>query len=109
MKLEKQNIGVWVKATEELPDKAGKYWIRYTNYKGLQLTGSLFDGFKFPHHQGFTEWLKPFEQVYVLTEDELEEVIKDAIRSTGTFLREDLNPEFLKTIDNIEKAINKNQ
>lgn len=30
---------------------------------------------------------------------------KDTIRSTGTFLREDLNPDFLKTIDKINENL----
>lgn len=37
----------------------------------------------------------------------LENLYKDAIRSTGTFLREDLNPSFLETIDKINKNLNR--
>lgn len=47
----------WVKASERLPEKAGKYYIKYFNHNGEKKSGSLFDGFKFPHHKTVVEWL----------------------------------------------------
>lgn len=48
-------------------------------------------------------WLKPLKEVYVLTEDELEEITKNIIRNSGTFLKEDLTHDFLKTISKFSK------
>jgi hypothetical protein len=47
----------WIKESERLPDRPGKYWIKYNNRRGEIKTGSLFDGFKFPHHKSRIEWL----------------------------------------------------
>ena len=47
----------WIKASELLPNKSGKYWIKYINHNGEIRTGSFFDGFKFPHHKSEVEWL----------------------------------------------------
>lgn len=47
----------WIKVSERLPEKWGKYYIKYTNHRGEQKTGSLFDGIKFPHHKSEVEWL----------------------------------------------------
>ena len=48
----------WIKASERLPKKLGRYWIHYINQKGIEKkTGSLFDGHFFPHHKGEIFWL----------------------------------------------------
>lgn len=48
----------FVKESVELPEKPGKYWIRYKHRTVIQYTGSFFDGWKFTHHNDL-EWLKP--------------------------------------------------
>ncbi len=47
----------WVKASERLPGKSGKYWIKYINKNGERRSGSHFNGFRFPHHKSDVEWL----------------------------------------------------
>lgn len=69
---------------------------------------------------GYCAWFKIGVQTFYLQERDTKKealwyaeqldtaflnLYKDAIRSTGTFLKEDLNPDFIKTIENINKNL----
>lgn len=81
MKLEKQDIGIWVKESDEQPPY-GSYHIRYKEV--VQFASYKYDDNKFIcdtdesvviYDCGNVEWLKPLTQVYVLTEDELHDIL----------------------------------
>ncbi len=80
MNIIKQDVGVWVKA-EIIPDESGFYMC-----KKVDETVSLirFDKQKevFENYRAkgnVTHWLKPIKQVFVLTEDELNEYINEMV------------------------------
>lgn len=75
MKLQKQNIGVWVKASE-LKEINYPICIRYDG-GGVYWYGTVCSHEELDKHISEQnpideiEWLKPIEQAYVLTEDEM--------------------------------------
>lgn len=78
MKLVKQDIGVWVKADVELPNNWLFKAVRLVHTKIIicDIENQLEVRPEIIH---LIEWLKPFKEVYVLTEDELNMLIKDAM------------------------------
>lgn len=96
MNLRKQDAGVWVKASEELPEIYERIPIRGSNNIGFVVTG-FFDGKVFwrleddkrnyPIDRKITEWLKPVTG-YLLTEDELKEHEKIITEMRATHIME---------------------
>lgn len=83
MELVKQDIGVWVKASDELPDFKFMRSIEVRHIKTKEKFTTKFD----PLNRSFgnclieeLEWLKPIKEVYVLTEDDLEDLIVKVYR-----------------------------
>lgn len=92
-KLVKQDIVVWVKASDELPDSDE---LMHVKIDGRKRIGNFFDGnngeVKFYVNMGSgydlgkeefinLEWLKPVKDVYVLTEAEIKEIAECAFNS----------------------------
>ena len=83
MKLTKQDVGVWVKASDELPPD--RTWLHmkvndrpFVGYLN-PANNMIYNGRQDPpvmHYLKDTKWLKPVKDVYVLTEDELEEIVE---------------------------------
>lgn len=72
--LVKQDIGVWVKASDETPKETAAYLCKHSN-RGMSETRFNSQKELWENYYGHvTYWLKPLEQVYVLTEDELDEI-----------------------------------
>lgn len=77
MKLIKQDIGIWVNAGVELPfledlNSWKKISFRWADNKVL----ISYSEFSMIEHSEYyrIEWLKPFKDVYVLTEDDLDKI-----------------------------------
>lgn len=73
MKLSKQDIGVWVKCSDELPMKEDIFLVKvYSSPSIMYFNGKRFES---EEYRNPVEWLKPIEQVYVLTESDLEDIL----------------------------------
>lgn len=84
MKLQKQDAGIWVSCKGGLPVNWEKQILRYAD-DHYPVDNDLFEqeegGLRKAGGTGFLpneeiEWLKPVKDVYVLTEDELIDIIK---------------------------------
>ncbi len=85
MKLVKQDVGVWTDPKLDPPDN-GYYCIRFLSINNdlIEDACEYYDGdFYMQGDKGHPSnidkihsWLKPLPQVYVLTEEELEDLIK---------------------------------
>ena len=115
MKLIKQDVGVWVKASDELPNQGQDVlasnkednWESQCYLRGNEWYNTWDDDVEcFP-----TQWLKPLKDVYVLTEDELEEFaleftehLTDAIveaKPDSNISSEEIYKQFLESIKKI--------
>ena len=86
MKLTKQDVWVWVKASDELPEAHNTIYFRHIEGEAIRDDYGFWDGTRFcsKRFSGFfglsfikgIEWLKPVKGVYVLTKDELEEIVE---------------------------------
>lgn len=79
MKLQlNKEIGVWVLASDELPDSNPKTVIRTIKNKNVVEHEWYFESLKYKSLSPFNyEWLKPVKEVYILTPDELEDLMED--------------------------------
>ena len=77
MKIKKQDVGVWVKAIDEKPIPHKQYCLRTDGREnvGSYKPEGYFKTVLARYDIKDVEWLKPIEQVYVLTEEELESLL----------------------------------
>ena len=93
MKLVKQDVGIWINASNELPDfwpsKAARFI--HTKIPLLDAKRWLSEN---ENKVDLIEWLKPIKDVYVLTEKEMIILIDTAMRSNSLtalyFLEEEI-------------------
>ena len=74
MKIQKQDVEVWVKADEELPNRSGLYHCIY-DHNNLTLAfekSKNKKGFHSTIELKYLKWLKSIKDVYILTETQLE-------------------------------------
>ena len=116
MKITKQDVEVWVKASDEFPNVKGYYITKRPTINENdfivreEVYNPKYDDIKERWIWFKYQWLKPVKDVYVLTEDELEEFaleftehLTDAIVETkpdSNLNSEEIYKQFLESIKN---------
>lgn len=85
MKLIKQDVGVWVSASDHLPTKEkvifrfahlpeieiNGYYARFGKWESLNFSANIFGTHYAPTYNDRIEWIKPVKDVFVLTESDI--------------------------------------
>lgn len=97
MILTKQDIGVWVKERDNKPKTFDKFLVRLPHGRQGYLWHSCYGSWlneDLTENKYVIEWLKPIEQIYVLTKDDLVKL-----------LHEHLDDEFWQTPEDFIESI----